>query len=344
MQTWVGEKPSIGQEVSQPRLRPSVHDKTSNPMQIGTRIHIVSNTRCYDREDMPCPLPTFIEPREEPILPAQDQPMQFPFASIVGGLDIPIFEKTQKALPLSMQISECPSERCFRRGRSSMTIDSRSDLVEDRTGVGLTSCLSLVDTVARNGRFTLDGEQPRDDSQSLDCDGVTSPCGIHETPPSMTPAARALAARAFQKRRHACSVALHRAREVVAKETFDAVGISTWRIEEAYPPRVGPAPHRSATNALRSAGIENRNAGGIGAKQPRPPYLLVDEFGHRRQQVDRRGNAATERLRSDVDTSPCKARALSLDRKMLNVFIAQCFDDERIDKVAALDDLRWHRG
>jgi hypothetical protein len=29
---------------------------------------------------------------------------------------------------------------------------------------------------------------------------------------------------------------------------------------------------------------------------------------------------------------------------MLNVFIAQCFDDERIDKVAALDDLRWHRG
>lgn len=49
IQIGVGEKHSVGQEVSKSRVRPTVYDKARDEVKIGTRIHIVRNTRCNHR-------------------------------------------------------------------------------------------------------------------------------------------------------------------------------------------------------------------------------------------------------------------------------------------------------
>ncbi len=66
--------------------------------------------------------------------------------------------------------------------------------------------------------------------------------------------------------------------------------------------------------------------------------LLGDELGHGHEQVDVRGDAAAERLRSDVDAGARAAQALPLDRLVLEVLVAGRLDDQRVAELAALDD------
>ena len=58
------------------------------------------------------------------------------------------------------------------------------------------------------------------------------------------------------------------------------------------------------------------------------------------EQIDGGRDAASERLRRDVDAGAREARALPLDGLVLDVLVADRFDDERVGELAALDDLR----
>ena len=77
--------------------------------------------------------------------------------------------------------------------------------------------------------------------------------------------------------------------------------------------------------------------------KPGRARLLFDEPGDGREQIDRGRDAASERLRRDVDAGAREARALPLDGLVLDVLVADRLDDERVAELAALDDLRRRR-
>src|ERR1700685_117640 len=104
----------------------------------------------------------------------------------------------------------------------------------------------------------------------------------------MAPTAGPLASGAFEERRHARAVALHRARELLPEEATHAAGVTARRIEEGHPARIGPAPHRAAAYARRRRGVEDGNAGRVRCEKPGAASLRFDELGHRHDEVDRR--------------------------------------------------------
>ncbi len=200
----------------------------------------------------------------------------------------------------------------------------------------------LLRRVARERRCALDDEQSGNDVQAFQRDRVAGAGGVHEASSSVAPTAGALAADAFEEAEYVGAVALHGTREVFAQETFDAVRVAARRIEERNPTGIRPAPHGAAADAIARGRIENRDAGGVGAEQAWGARLLFDELGHGREQVDRRSDASSECLRGDVDPRAREAGGLPLDRLVLQVLVADSFDDERVAEFAALDDLRGH--
>jgi hypothetical protein len=66
----------------------------------------------------------------------------------------------------------------------------------------------------------------------------------------------------------------------------------------------------------------------------------VNHASDRGEQIDGDVDTASERLRRDVDSGPREAGGLPLDGKVLDILVANSFDDERVAELAALDDLR----
>ena len=138
----------------------------------------------------------------------------------------------------------------------------------------------------------------------------------------MAPAAGALTAGALDEVGGAGAVTLHGASEVVAEETAYAVGVAYWRVEEADPQRVGPAPDSAGADAIGHIPVEHGQSGGIGAEQPGCASLLVDDSRDRSEQVDVGGDTAAECLRRQVGASALESQALPLDRLMLGYLSA----------------------
>ena len=244
---------------------------------------------------------------------------------------------------MPVEVTEALAERRLGRNDRLLAIDPRPKLVEDRPTESSTSLAPLLGVVARARRFSLDREQARDDAHAFERDAVAGARGFDQTSSRMRPAARSLAAGALEEGRDARAVALHGAREVRAEEALHALGVADGRVEEGHPSRVGPSPHRAVADPLGRGGIEHGDAGGVGAEQAGTARLLGDEPSDRREQVERGRDAASERLRRDVDAGAGEARALPLDGQVLDVLVAHRLDDQRVGELAALDDLRRRR-
>ena len=234
-------------------------------------------------------------------------------------------------------------ERSLRRSDGALLIDPRAKLIEDRTSVLVSSCTPLLGGIAGACGIPLDPEHSRDDAHAFESDTVAGARGFDESTARVGPTPWPLAARALEEGRDARAVALHGAREVVAEKPPDAVGVAFWRIEERDPARVGPAPHGAVADAIARLGIENRETSRVGPEQAGRAGLLLDESRDRGQEIDCCGDASAERLWRDVDTGAHEARALSLDGLMLDVLVADGFDDESVRELSALDDLRRGR-
>src|ERR1019366_6604616 len=278
--------------------------------------------------------------RKEPVLASENEPSELAFPSVVGGFDIPVFEKEQQSWPLPVQVAEALSKWRLGRNDRSLTIEPRPKLIEERPTGSSASLTSLLGVVACARRVSLDREQARDDSHALEGDAIAGARGFDQTSSCVRPAPRSLAAGAFEESRDARAIALHGAREIGAEKALHALGVADGRVEEAHPSRVGPSPHRAVANPLRRTGIEHGNAGGVRTEQAGTARLLLNEPRDRREQVERSRDAASERLRRDVNAGTCEARALPLDGQVLDVLVAHRLDDERVGELAALDDLR----
>lgn len=117
-----------------------------------------------------------------------------------------------------------------------------------------------------------------------------------------------------------------------------AFGVPARAVEEADPARVRPAPHCAGADASRHLRVENGDGRGVGAQDPRSARALLDLLRHWLEEINRRADAATERLRRDVDASSRKPRRLSLDGRMLDVLVADGLDEQRVTELTALDD------
>jgi hypothetical protein len=67
VQLWMLREHSVWQQVTQLRLRPSVHNAVNDQVQVGARVDVVRDACGDDREDIARALGAFVEPREEPI-------------------------------------------------------------------------------------------------------------------------------------------------------------------------------------------------------------------------------------------------------------------------------------
>jgi hypothetical protein len=66
-------------------------------------------------------------------------------------------------------------------------------------------------------------------------------------------------------------------------------------------------------------------------------------LANRLEDVDRRADSASERLRRDVDPRAREARALPLGGHVLDVLVRDGFDEDRVTEFAAVDDLPGRR-
>jgi hypothetical protein len=78
-------------------------------------------------------------------------------------------------------------------------IDPGAQLVQDRAGASIAAAASLLGVVAGESGVTLDREQARDDANALEGDAITGTRRGNESSASVRPAARSLAAFAFEE-------------------------------------------------------------------------------------------------------------------------------------------------
>src|SRR5204863_5404167 len=104
---------------------------------------------------------------------------------------------------------------------------------------------------------------------------------------------------ALDERGDARPIALHGAAEVVAEEATYAIRVAARRVEERHPARVGPGPHRTGADPVGHLGVQDGDAGRVGAEQPGSARLLGDEASDGSDQVDVRRDTASQSLGSD---------------------------------------------
>ena len=107
---------SIGEQVSELGLGPSVDDEPGDEVEIGSRVDVVCDAGSDDGQDVGGALAAEVLPGKEPVFPSEDKPTELGLATIVGQLDVAVFEEEVEALPLAVEVAEALAER--RPGRN----------------------------------------------------------------------------------------------------------------------------------------------------------------------------------------------------------------------------------
>jgi len=84
------------QEVTQPSVRPAVHDAARDEVQIGARVDVVRDAGADDGQNIGRAGAAEIEPGEKPIASSEDEPAQLALAPVVRQLDVAVVEKEQE--------------------------------------------------------------------------------------------------------------------------------------------------------------------------------------------------------------------------------------------------------
>src|ERR1041384_6262843 len=315
-----------------------MHNELGDEVQVGTRVELVRDAGGNDGEDGSGAFAAAVEPGEEPIFATEDQSTQLTLSAVVGQLDVAVLEEKREPRPLTMEIAERAAERGLGRDEAALLVEPVSKLLDDGDALALAAREALFRGVTGPRRSALDGEERGDQAQAFERDGVSFAHCLDDTPPRMCHSARALAASPLNAVGDRRPVTLHVARQILAEEIADALRVAVRGVEETHPARVGPAPHRAGADALGDSGVQDRDAGRVGAQIARGARARGNQLSNRHEQVDVRGDAARERLRRDVDPGAREAQALSLDGLMLDELIAGGLGDQRIAELAALND------
>jgi hypothetical protein len=187
VELWMVRENSVGQQVTDLGLRPSVHNAVDDAVQVGARVEVVRDARGDNRQDIAGTLAAFIEPREEPVATTQYQASELTLSSVIGRFDIPILEKEQQSSPLAIEIAEAFAEWGLGRDDALLLVDPGSKLVEDRTSQSLSAIATLLRVVTGGHRFAFDGEQSRDDAHAFEGDAVAGTRCFYETTPAVGP-------------------------------------------------------------------------------------------------------------------------------------------------------------
>ncbi len=179
---------AIGQEVAELRLGPAVHNAVNDAMKIGAWVDVVRDARRHDRQDVARPHAAFIEPCEQPIFATEHQAPELALASVVGGLDVPVFEEEQESRPLPLQVAEGFAERGLWRNDSLLLIDPQPELVENGPAELIASVAPLLGVIARTGRIAFDHEEAGDDAHAFERDAVAGARGFDKAASSVGPA------------------------------------------------------------------------------------------------------------------------------------------------------------
>lgn len=312
-------------------------------MQVGARVEIVRDAGGDDGEDGSGALAAGVEPSEEPIFATEDQAPQLTLTSIVGELNVAIIEKERETIPLSMQVARSTTERSLGRNEGALVVEPSSELYSDRCALAVATRESLFCGVTGQSGRALDREQGRDDAEALERNGVPLPCSLDEAPPGVRHATWALATGALNTVGSGGAIALHGARQGPTEKIRDALGVAVRGIEEAHPTCVGPTPHGAGADAFRDGGVQDRDASRVGAEIAWRASAHSDQLGNGHEQIDVRGDAASERLWRNFQPGASEAQTLSPDGLMLDVLVAGGLGDQGVAKLAALDDRRWRR-
>jgi len=313
----------IREQIAELRLRPAVDQALRNEMQVRSWIDAVCRARADDREHRGGPVAAEIAPGEQPISATKNELSDLPLNMIVRELNATVFEEKAESRPLPVKICERSAKRSLRRDRPSMKIDPRAKLVEDRQALKKSPRFSLLVRIIRANRGALDREQAPDNPQSLERQAVAALSGIHQTPAPVRHAAGTPTALALDEVGDGGAIALNCRTQDVAEEATNAVGVSAFRIREADPLRVDPAPHGAGADPVGRISIEHRNSGCICRQNSRLACFFRDGSCDGLQKIDRGADTAPERLRRNVDARTRPSQTLSLDRLMLEEFVSE---------------------
>lgn len=178
------------------------------------RVDLVRDARGDNGEDRGGALTTGVEPGEKPVLSAEHEPAELTFEAVVGELDVSVVEEKQEAMPLAVKIAKSSSERRSGRDALALLVEEAAEVFDDGFALFESSQSPLFCRVSSELRFAFDGEERRHLTQRRERDLVASSSGLGEVAPRMSPAARALAASAFEEVGDAGPVALHGATHV----------------------------------------------------------------------------------------------------------------------------------
>src|SRR3984957_1902951 len=335
----------IGKQLADARLWPAMDDQLCHHVQIGARVDPVRDAGADEGEDRGRALAAEVAVGEEPVLSSEDQRPQLALDPVVGQLDPTVGQEENEPVPRAQEIADGVAERRLGRVDLVLFVEPGAQLLERGCAVLAPTAQPLVGGLVEHGREALDSEEAAEDAQGHEGERVAAARAGDKAPPPMSPTPGALATRAFEEVDDAGAVALHRAAKVFAEEVLDALGIAVLRVEEGHPLLTAhPAPHRAIADAERVVLVEHRQPAGVGREQRPGLRLLADQDSDGLEQIDARRHAPPERLRRDVDAAPLEAAALALGGLVLHELVGDGFDDQRVAKLATLDDRRRCRG
>jgi len=86
---------SVRQEVTQPSVRPAVHDAARDEVQIGARVDVVRDAGADDGQNIGRAGAAEIEPGEKPIASSEDEPAQLALARLFVSSMLPSSRKSR---------------------------------------------------------------------------------------------------------------------------------------------------------------------------------------------------------------------------------------------------------
>src|SRR3990167_6827071 len=184
---------------------------------MGTGGGVVRDESGDDCQDGGDALAAVVEPGEQPVLPAQDQPAQLALAAVVGRLDVAVFEEQHQPMPLAVEVAERAPEPRPRRYHGALVLEPLLEVVEDGAGELMPPLPPLLGVVAGEGRGALDGEDTGDLLEPLEGDAIMGASQVDQSATAMAPAPRPLATSPLDEGQRVGAVALHRAGEKIGR-------------------------------------------------------------------------------------------------------------------------------
>ncbi len=155
---------------------------------------------------------------------------------------------------MTVEIAESATERSLGWNEPAVLVEPGPEFVDHGFAELLPSRIPHFGGIAGEGGIALDLEQRGHEVQAVACDGVAESRSFDEASACVGHATWALATGALDAVGDAGAIALHGAREIIAKEIAHTLPVSVRGKEEAHAARVGPGPDGTGADAFGALG------------------------------------------------------------------------------------------